>query len=438
MANYVKIGAKICSVLSKPAAIPVTRKAAAKSVQRLVGSHIDLIRQTTKLSAKRSTQIYSYLSRTAQENFGDLLSAGKRIGYIQVDKNGKILSQSLERFLTVFDRGSYDKMIYLEQNFKGLDKASFTKLLNTYKTPQKMAENKHNIQRWIKLKDELRAYSKTIAEEGKAQVDQAFKDIQEIFGVTPKARSKDAESVFDKLSRKVLKGSDISSIEAAKAEVGDLVGTRIILDDISEAGIQKVVDNICKGIESGKIKIKNIENYTKSSRPYFTPAQCDQIQQSAARKGYEMASMKHSKPSKSGYVTAQMDVVYSNGARGELQIRGELMHRYCEIEHIPYDIRQGKNIGKNIPELEQFYKPVEDAVTTLKRKGLDKIYDDYILSCYRYIRKYERGKIKGQFKLPQFPGSLHGYEILRFENLEKIHTRAKEIKTAAESLAIAA
>ena len=36
-------------------------------------------------------------------------------------------------------------MLYLEQNFKNLEKADFKKLLNIYKTPEKMAANKKNI-----------------------------------------------------------------------------------------------------------------------------------------------------------------------------------------------------------------------------------------------------------------------------------------------------
>ena len=104
------------------------------------------------------------------------------------------------------------------------------------------------------------------------------------------------------------------------------------------------------------------------------------------------------------------------------------MNKYGEIEHIPYDIRRGKNIGKNNPELEKHFEPVEYAVHKLKRNGLDKIYDNYILNCYKYLRDYELGKTNGDFKLPDFPAEIKDYEILSFENLDKINEQAHEIK----------
>ncbi len=450
MINVSKYGAKACTALFKPKNAGKVAKSlltsnpskVTKIAQKAVTgaeANIKLIQDVTMLSGKNSAQLYNYLPQNAQENFSTLLEAGKRLGYIKISANGKILSQLLERFLTTLDKTSYGKMVCLEQNFKGLDKASFKKLLNAYKNPEKIMENRENINRWLSIKDELKAYSETIAKEGKAQLKQAEKDIFEIFGVKPKARSKGAESIYDKLSRQVLKkGVKIDNLDAARNEIGDLVGTRLILDDVSEAGMQKVVDNLCKGIESGKIKITEIENYAKASKPYFTEAQFNQIKKAAARKGYEIPSLKYTKQSGSGYVTAQMDIVYSNGARGELQIRGKKMNEYADIEHIPYDLGQGKNLGKNIPELERFYEPVEDAVLSMNRNGLDKIYKKYILDCYKYIRKFEAGKIKGCFKLPQYPKSLKDYKILSLENLKKVHEQADKIKDAAEKLAQAA
>ena len=133
------------------------------------------------------------------------------------------------------------------------------------------------------------------------------------------------------------------------------------------------------------------------------------------------------KDSKSGYVTAQFDIIHSNGAKGELQIRGKKMNDNAEIEHIPYDIRTGKNIGKNIPELEKFYEPVQDAVTMMRRNGLDNIYEKYIMKCYRYIRQFEEGKIQGEFSLPKLPAELQDYSILSLENLHNIHKQAQDI-----------
>lgn len=449
MVNYLKAGTKVYSQILKPA---VQKNAVTKSIKpnnivagdsrlKLLSkeqANVGNINNVTKLGERQSFKLYNYLPKEAQENFSDLLSAGKRLGYIKTDTEGRILGQSMERFLTVLDKEAYSKMIFLEQNFKNLDKSAFKKLLNAYKTSEKMATNKANIEKWLKVKDELYNYSKIIEQEGLATAEKEAKEIFDVIGIQPEVRGKGLESIYDKLSRKVLNGKEIDSLGTARKQIGDLVGTRLVLDDISDANIQKIVDNICKGIESGKIKITEIHNYLNASKPYFSQAQFEQIRTSAARRGYEIPRLESEQKSLSGYVSAQMNVIHSLGTCGELQIRGKLMNKYGEIEHIPYDIRRGKNIGKNIPELEEFFKPVEDAVTKLKRNGLDKVYDDYILNCYKYLRKYETDKIKGAFKLPQFPKKLRGYEILKFESLDKIHVKVAEIKTLAQQVANAA
>lgn len=391
------------------------------------------IQEITGLSKTQSRELFEYLPEVVRENFDTLLQSGKKLGFLEVDKAGKYTANSMKKFLSTFDKDAYQKMLILEQNFSGLSKADYRKLLNAYKTPEKILENKANIQRWLKCKDQLYEYSRILEEEGAKKAQQAADEIEEIFGVKPEFRGKGIESIYDKLSRQVLKGKEIKDINGAKDQVLDLVGTRLILDDVSEQGIQRIVDNICKGIESGKISITKIHNYSKASQPYFSAEQFEQIRKAAARKGYEIPRLEMEQTSASGYVSAQMNIAHSNGVNGELQIKGKLMHKYSEIEHIPYDSRMGKNLGKNNPLLEQLFEPVETAVHRLKRNGLDKSYDDYILECYQYIRKFEQGKIKGDFKLPQLPDELKEYSVLSFENLDKIHTQANAIKKSIQN-----
>lgn len=400
--------------------------------------HIANIDSITKLGKKQSAKLFNYLPKETQEHFDTLISAGKRLGYIKTDNNGKILSGSMERFLTVFDKNSYSKMLYLEENFQNLEHADFKKLFNAYKTPEKMAKNKENILRWLNVKDKLYEYSAIIEKEGILQAEKEADGIFNIIGIKPNVRAKGQESIYDKLSRKVLNGKEINNLSEAREKIGDLIGTRIVLDDISNTNIQKIVDNICKGIESGKIKVTEIHNYANGSKPYFSPEQFEQIIKAAAKKGYEIPRLESEQISLSGYVSAQMNIINSSGISGELQIRGKIMNKYGEIEHIPYDIRRGKNIGKNIPELEKYLEPVEDTVLKLKRNRLDKVYDKYILDCYKYLRKYEQGKISGAFKLPQYPKQLKDYPILKFENLDKVNHKINEIKKEFSHIAQAA
>lgn len=396
---------------------------------------INKINNITNLGSKKSKKLFKFLPKEAQENFDTLINAGKRLGYIKTDNSGNILSGSMERFLTVFDKNSYSKMLYLEQNFKNLENADFKKIFNIYKTPEIMAENKLNIQRWLKQKEELKSFAETLEKEGQKLADDAKKEITEVLGIEPNCRSKSFESIYDKISKEVLKGKEISDISQARIIIRDLIGTRFILDDVSPEAIQKIVDNICKGIESGRIKPYRISNYANGSKRYFSEEQIKQIQASAAKKGIEISRYEADQVSVSGYVTAQMNLTYSNGAAGEIQIRSNLMHKYAEPEHIVYDMRMGKNIGKNISELEKYLEPVEDAVFKLKRNGLDKLYDKYILDCYKYIRNYELAEIKPIFELPQMPNKLQNYKILNFDNLKKIEKEMKAIKNSYESVA---
>jgi len=428
--NALKNESKVGSVLAKSNTATTKLSAFEK--------HIKQINSTTNLGTQKSTQQFNYLPKSAQENFDDLLAAGKRLGFIKTDATGNILSGSMERFLKIYDKNAYSKMLYLEQNFKNLEKADFKKLLNAYKTPEKMAANRENIQKWLQQKEELKNIAKSLEKEGKELKAKAQQDITEITGIEPQCRSKSFESIYDKISKEVLKGKEINNISDAKNVVRDLIGTRLILDDVSPEFMQKITDNICKAIESGKVKPYRISNYAKDSKRYLSEEQFAQIQKAAAKKGIEIPRIESDQTSVSGYVSAQMNFIHSNGAAGELQIRGKAMHTHAQGEHLVYDARMGKNLGKNIPELEKFVEPYEDAVALLKRNGLDKVYDKYIHDCYKYVRKYEEGKIKSAFKLPQLPKKLRDYQILKFENLIKADEKMEAIKSNYELFAKAA
>ena len=247
---------------------------------------IKKIADITKLDKKTAAKLYDFLPESARENFSALLAAGEKLGYITRTSNGSVTGKSLERFLTVLDKNTYDKIITLEQNYKNLSRADFNKVLNLYKSSDEIIQNRTNIEKWLSVKEDLYKYAKQLEIEGEKAAGlikdetgkvigfengSAAEQIYEIFGIVPQARGKGLESIYDKLSKKVLKkGTDIRSLEDARSQIGDLVGTRLVLDDISPDGIQKVVDNLCKAIENGKIDVTEINNYAKSSSRYFS------------------------------------------------------------------------------------------------------------------------------------------------------------------------
>ena len=396
---------------------------------------VGFIRTTTKLSDKMSTRLYEYLPVEAQENFNTLINAGKKLNFIKTDMQGNITSKSLDRFLKTWDKDSYSKMMFLQNNFKDLSGADFKRIMNAYSSTEKMTANKANIEKWLNSKDEISAYSKLIEKEAQQAVEVAKKDIFELTGFMPECRGKSFESIYDKISRKIFAGKDISSMDTVKKEITDSIGTRINFKDASPEKMRQYVDGICKGIKTKRIKVTEITNYTNNTVPYLSEAQFNQIKKAAAESGYEIPTKTFKIKSKSGFACAQMNIKFLSGLTGESQCRTELMHKYAEFEHLLYDVRMGKNIGKNIPELEKYLEPFEDQIHMLKRNGLNKIHDKYLWDCYQYIRRFEQGKIKSKFKLPKYPKRLREYDLLKFENLEKIHNDMERIKTNVKTVA---
>lgn len=114
---------------------------------------------------------------------------------------------------------------------------------------------------------------------------------------------------------------------------------------------------------------------------------------------------------KSGYRTAQMNIVHSNGALGEWQFRGEYTNIIAEYEHIAYDLRQGKStLGPVFDEYKQ-------AISKLSDKQYEH-YNRYLESCYNYYNRLELGLPAVKPKLPkQFN------KILEESSLKALHDK---------------
>ena len=413
----------------------------ADNISIKAGKNIDFDKLSKKIS---DVQIEESLAKIGQSSLAtDIIPNNNSIkgaidlGLVKISANGKIDSASLQSFITTYDNACYEKLAYIFENYPNLNKASFRKLLNSYKTIDDMKLHTEDINKWLQQIPVLNDFTNTLEKEGINSTEETQKRIAEALGISTQEvsiRAKSKESIYDKLAKKVLRGEDISNIDIARTKIDDLVGTRVVLDDISQDKIDDLVANLCSSIKAKDVVVSEVHNYSNCSQKYFSDQNILDIKKACAEAGIEVKILDEEQTSVSGYVSAQMNIRYKDkmtgelSARGELQIRGELMNEYCEIEHIPYDIRQGKNIGKNNPKLEKLFEPVTIAVNKLKRNKLDNIYNDYILACYQYIRKYELGEIQGEFKLPDFPESIKDYEILSFENLDIIHQKANVIK----------
>ena len=123
----------------------------------------------------------------------------------------------------------------------------------------------------------------------------------------------------------------------------------------------------------------------------------------------------------SGYRTAQMNIVHSNDALGEIQFRGKYTNMIGEYEHIAYDLRQGKNT------LGPVFDEYATAVSKLDDNEYAK-YNEYLEKCYNYYNRLELGLPAIKPKLPT-----RFNKILSEENMCKLHDKNEMVQRELKS-----
>ncbi len=314
-----------------------------------------------------------------------------------------------------------------------------------------------------------REFDSTI-EESTRQVDDIFANKKDIETLT--SRPKGQSSTNAKLAKKYLGGEDLSTLEKCYDVIGDAQGFRIqmksltkdeaaqvvedifkdrkisatfddyikfvkndatldskvadnistVYDDVVSSLTKKqtdsVVDQLAKGVKTGKIDIDEINIYGEKS--YFTNDHAMAIADAKAEaysknlinnnklkivspdieksnafvtkdpKTAEILNIKVTSKNAikdSGYISAQMNTkqVLSNGkcVNGELQIRGTEVNAFADVEHIPYDIRTGK-----IYSTETKYSDIYNVI-----RGMDDVdynmYNQYLSDTYEALRNRE-------------------------------------------------
>lgn len=227
--------------------------------------------------------------------------------------------------------------------------------------------------------------------------------------------------------------------------IQDAFGARFVLDDASPAVIAKVHQSLLNAIDSGEIKILEINNYQgEGSIPYFSSSQIKQLQVHCRRQGYELRvisdvnapagkedlynknynSQKAIKAS--GYTTCQMNIQHKNGVISEFQIRGKWINELAESEHIFYDISQNKDLSKGNPKIKAITDPLVKVVENMNAKGDEHIkaaYSKYLTECYKFARMQE---LYIPMKKPVLPDIVD--PMLHIDNIIKIHNQITSIK----------
>lgn len=280
----------------------------------------------------------------------------------------------------------------------------------------------------------LAGFAKSIALSAQKEFERLQGSIEGFFkGIQLSFRPKTEDSMFKKL----LIGEEryrqpLETLEDAKVILGDALGIRLILR--RGDSLQDVAGGIVKMIEKGLVKFINdkeaIESYgTVTGQHYIdvkslkkilmtTPQNTDEIVIRTMVSGSDNAAVSSSKKA-SGYPSQHFNFILPSGIKIETQLRGNMVHAFAEIEHVYYDLSQGKLTGmkfKNSNSQKQFDDLVKKATTLTPRQK--KTYLEYISSMYDFLCKKELGIIDNTSNIPKLPGSIP--KELHWRNIKTI------------------
>jgi len=220
---------------------------------------------------------------------------------------------------------------------------------------------------------------------------------------------------------KYINGDTSSIDDAGIATINEIKGT--VIDLLKERQTQEAVNSLCDGIINGKITITELNNYGDDISSYFTQTQLEQIsaayqQVNPGQKldivtkldnynagenanididdsGITTVTTEKSvitdkgATKDSGYTSSQMNTkhTFNDGTKGlgELQIRGTEVNKFADVEHIPYDIRQGK-----ITAADTKYSKIFDIIKNMSDDTYN-TYNSYLKQVYNYLRLKELG-----------------------------------------------
>ncbi len=260
-----------------------------------------------------------------------------------------------------------------------------------------------------------------------------FRAIADGYGTRIQMSSLTAEQSRS-IIEKGLEGSDITYEQFVKYVSGDTMGlddsaieslkdlSTPIINTLKEAQNKEVFETLISGIKSGEITITEINNYGDDISSYFTKSQLEEIADAynsvtgqkltvvtkmddeffrehpnftVGEKGkFTVETEKFIFTDKgamkdSGYASTQANTVHTFNddtiGLGELQIRGTEVNDFADIEHIPYDIRQGK-----ITESDTKYFDIYSTIKSMSKESY-KAYNSYLTKVYDWLRLKELG-----------------------------------------------
>lgn len=212
--------------------------------------------------------------------------------------------------------------------------------------------------------------------------------------------------------------------ELIKALVEDQHGMRLVLKDVSPENMNKLIDNWVVETKKGNVEITEFENYCghnpkygQKNDYYFSDEQVARIQAASEEKGIKIRVSPSSKVS--GYTCAQLKIRAKNGQIMELQIRGDKINEFAEVEHFTYDVLSNKDISRGNNRVANLTTKTRKAILNLKSDAdmVDK-YRKYNYDNYMYSQRVELGRATEK---PALPDGIN--PILSCEDLFALHEK---------------
>lgn len=274
---------------------------------------------------------------------------------------------------------------------------------------------------------------------GSLTFEQALDDVRDAEGIRTIFEAKDYTS-HPEVQELLQKGDEKGAVRRA---------SELQSNDTFEA-LKGYIDSVADG--TNDVELFKMSNYMgKDGIPYFSEEQLMTLKHYAASKGvkipiFERVTVKEeadgtktveknpkatTKVRGSGYTAFQANFRTKNGFIFEGQWRGPIVDPFAEAEHVPYDIRTGKDIIGVHTELTNIYKPIIESLAG-ENKISDVMFDEhtnYLTEYYEYSRKTELGFEDGK-NPPKFPAGLD--TRLRAENLLLLHEYVEKIKKEPE------
>ena len=280
-------------------------------------------------------------------------------------------------------------------------------------------------------KSQSAIYDKMVKERT-IMIDDKIKDIRNNSNLSLEEQQQQIAQLL-KQRRKIGTDSDFS-----KSKVEDMHGARLILEDLSPAEINKLVNALYKAVKRGDIEITEIENYrgfnkiySKHNEFYFNKEQIaklktaiDEVNQKNPNTNEVINGLApRNQGKKRGYTSLQIKIKPKNVKIPiEFQIRGSRVHEVAEWEHIPYDFIQGKDVARCNNRLGIFLTDVKKTIRGLSKEQIE-TYNKYIYDNYIYAQTTELGKSAIK---PTLPEGIN--PILSAENLKLLTAKMKEFK----------